>query len=112
MTNHIDFITFKQILNDKNILLFDGQYRIAHFRFNSLLKNMDQNGGGYIAANINSANPTLNTSSNPNPNPNPNNKLNHFSEKLINNRLFNKLIDTLLENNFERINYIINLINN
>jgi len=64
MSNHIDFITFKKILNDKNILLFDGHCRIAHFRFNSLLKNMDQKGG---------SNNTTNTNSNHNLN----NKLNY-----------------------------------
>jgi hypothetical protein len=99
MSNYIDFITFKQILNAKNILLFDAHYRIAHFRLNSLLKNMEQNGG---------SNNTTNTNSHHNPN----NKLNYFSEKIINNHLFDKLISSLLENNVKQISYIINLINN
>jgi hypothetical protein len=32
----IDFITFKNYLIDNNILLFDSQYRIAHYRYHKL----------------------------------------------------------------------------
>ena len=32
----IDFITFKNYLIDNNIMLFDSQYRIAHYRYNML----------------------------------------------------------------------------
>jgi hypothetical protein len=34
----IDFITFKNYLIDNNILLFDSQYRIAHYRYDKLNK--------------------------------------------------------------------------
>ncbi len=78
MSNHIDFLTFKKLLNNKNILLFDGQYRIAHFRFNNLLKNINQTGG---------------------------------TDKLINNCLFERLINSLLENNNQTATYIVSLIN-
>jgi hypothetical protein len=37
----VNFITFKKYLIKHNILLFDADYRIAHFRFN----NMIQTGG-------------------------------------------------------------------
>jgi hypothetical protein len=91
MSNHIDFITFKKLLNNKNILLFDGQYRIIHFRFNNLLANIQQIGGSNLI------NPY-------------DNKLNYLTDKLINNYLFDKLINSLLENNNQTTNYIINLI--
>ena len=35
----ITFLNFKKHLTDNNILLFDSQYRIAHFRYNNLNKN-------------------------------------------------------------------------
>ena len=35
----LNFITFKKYLTDNNILLFDSQYRIAHYRFNKLNQN-------------------------------------------------------------------------
>jgi len=35
----LDFITFKKYLTDNNILLFDSQYRIAHYRFNKFNNN-------------------------------------------------------------------------
>lgn len=37
----VNFVTFKKYLIKHNILLFDADYRIAHFRFN----NMIQTGG-------------------------------------------------------------------
>jgi hypothetical protein len=37
----VKFVTFKKYLIKHNILLFDADYRIAHFRFN----NMIQTGG-------------------------------------------------------------------
>ncbi len=93
MSNHIDFIDFKKLLNNKNILLFDGQYRIAHFRFNNLLKQLEQNGGN------NETNKSIlidNTDK--------------LKDKLINNNLLERLINSLLENNTITTNYIVDLI--
>ena len=39
----IEFIEFKKILNENNILLFDSEYRIAHYRFNNMI--LKQSGG-------------------------------------------------------------------
>lgn len=72
----INFLTFKKYLTDNNILLFDSQYRIAHFRYN-LLKDTNEN----------------------------------IIMKLNNVTLHN-LINSLLNKNTERINWIINKFNN
>lgn len=45
MSAQIDFLTFKNILNNNNVFLFDAQYRIAHFRYNQLVNNLPQIGG-------------------------------------------------------------------
>ena len=51
MTYIITFMDFKKLLNNKNIYLFDGQYRIAHSRLNELINksnNNNQLGGSII----------------------------------------------------------------
>lgn len=45
MSSQIDFLTFKNFLNKNNILLFDSHLRIAHFRYNKLIKIIPQFGG-------------------------------------------------------------------
>jgi hypothetical protein len=70
----INFLTFKKHLTDNNILLFDSQYRIAHFRYNNLNKND-------IITKLNNV------------------TLHHF-------------VNSLLNKNTERINWIINKFNN
>ncbi len=94
MSNHIDFIDFKKLLNNKNILLFDGQYRIAHFRFNNLLKQLEQNGGN---DGNNSQSILIDNTD-------------KLKDKLINNNLLERLINSLLENNTITTNYIVDLI--
>ena len=89
MLLQIDFTSFKNILNKNNILLFDTQYRIAHFRYNELIKNFVQIGGSkntepkQLINKINNYNPLL---------------LSHF-------------VDSLVSNNKNKINYIIEQIN-
>jgi len=39
----IDFITFKNYLIDNDIMLFDSQYRIAHYRYNMITKINNSN---------------------------------------------------------------------
>ena len=86
----ITFITFKKYLTDNNILLFDSQYRIAHFRYNNLINNL----------NINSTNNLIGGALN-------NNNNNNIIIKL-NNITLQHFINSLLNKNTERINWIIN----
>ena len=84
----IDFIEFKKILNENNIQLFDAQYRIAHHRFNHLnhINRNDQKGGSNVNLN---------------------------NREIISNIIKNRpasllsLINSLLNKNTIRINYII-----
>lgn len=76
----MDFLEFKQLLDDNNIYLSDGNTRIAHFRFNNLTKILPQKGGGT-------------------------NLLNKL--KFKNKCLVRILIDSLVNNNKPRIKYII-----
>jgi hypothetical protein len=50
MSNIITFMDFKKLLNNKNIYLFDGEYRIAHYQLNKLINksNNNQTGGSII----------------------------------------------------------------
>ncbi len=68
----MDFLDFKNCLINHNILLFDAQYRIAHYRFNKYIN----------VKNIGNIDATL---------------LSH-------------LVNGLLNNNQDKINYIKNLI--
>ena len=82
MPLYIDFLDFKNILKKNNILLFDSQYRIAHYRYNQLSYNsfaLDKQDN--ILNKINLFNPLL---------------LSHF-------------IDSLISNNKQKTKYIIDL---
>lgn len=86
MSLFIDFLTFKNILNKKQIHLFDSQYRISHVRYNNLIQSLPQYGGADINNSI-----TL---------------LNIINEKHHN--LLNVFIQSLINNNQTRIKYILN----
>jgi hypothetical protein len=82
----IDYISFKKYLNDNDIFLFDSHYRIAHFRYNKLNRlTTDQKGG------------------------NINNNTHNIMNKLR-NPLLKHFINSLLDNNIEKLNHIINTI--
>jgi hypothetical protein len=83
----INFLKFKNYLIKKDIILFDSQYRIAHFRLNNLhilLNNMT--GGGN--------NTNLNILS----------KIKNLSPSQLN--LF---VTSLLNKNLNKLSYILNL---
>lgn len=90
--SEIDFVTFKKILNKNNILLFDCHQRIAHFRYNQIVKTkyLHQKGGGNLK----------------------NSKilLKKIRDKKYN--LLNNFVNSLLSNNLNKINYIIDYTNN
>lgn len=88
MSISIDFLTFKNILNKNNILLFDSQLRIAHFRYNNLIKNLPQIGGSGFK--------------------NSDKLLKTINEK--NNCLLSHFIDSLITNNLVKTKYIINYV--
>jgi hypothetical protein len=75
----INFMKFKKILNDNDILLFDSNYRIAHNRLNNLekMKNNEQHGGS------------------------------NFKLSKLNKNILNRLVDSLLSSNTDRTNWII-----
>jgi hypothetical protein len=89
MSSHIDFLDFKNILNKNNILLFDTQLRIAHFRYNQYIKNTPQIGGSNILDS--------------------NKLLNRINDK--SNCLLSHFIDSLIVNNIQKTNYIFELVN-
>lgn len=82
----ITFLNFKKYLMDNNILLFDSQYRIAHFRYNNLINNLNDNINNLLGGAINK---------------------NNIITKLNNITLYH-FINSLLNKNTERINWIIN----
>lgn len=88
MSISIDFLTFKNILNKNNILLFDSQLRIAHFRYNNLIKTLPQTGGSGIK--------------------NPGELLKTIIQK--NNCLLSHFIDSLITNNLIKIKYIVSYV--
>jgi hypothetical protein len=77
MTN-IDYCYFKKYLSKYNIVMFDASYRIAHFRYNNII----QKGGG---------------------------KNNNLIRKIKNKgtNLLRIFIESLLENNPNKINWIL-----
>jgi hypothetical protein len=76
-----EFIDFKNFLSKSNIFLFDGDYRIAHYNY---LQLSEQKGGSdYLA-----------------------NKIKSQGDNLL--KIF---VYSLVNNNFERINFIIEKIN-
>ena len=91
MSIQIDFMAFKNFLNKNNVLLFDTQLRIAHFRYNNYIKNQSQIGG--------SNNFTDNKYE----------LLNRVNKKK--NCLLSHFIDSLLTNNLMKTCFIINSLN-
>ena len=88
MSSQIDFLTFKNILNKNNILLFDTQLRIAHFRYNQYIKTLPQVGGSKSEE--------------------PDKLLNKINDKSIS--LLSRFIDSLVSNNLTKIKFIIEFI--
>ena len=89
MNNLLEFTKFKKLLNKHNILLFDGDYRIAHYKYDQIVKSMGQSGG------------SNNLSSNYDP---------EFLIHKINNRGENLLrifVYSLVENNLNKTNFIL-----
>ena len=89
MSLQIDFLTFKNILNKNNVLLFDTQLRIAHFRYNQYIKITPQIGG-----------------SNSNE---PGKLLIKINQKK--NYLLSHFVDSLVSNNLIKIKFIIDSLN-
>ena len=89
MSLQIDFLTFKNILNKNNVLLFDTQLRIAHFRYNQYIKNTPQIGG----SNLNE----------------PGKLLIKINQKK--NYLLSHFVDSLVSNNLIKIKFIIDSLN-
>jgi hypothetical protein len=83
MNKYIDFLVFKKNLNNNNILLFDAECRICHHKFNHIL-NKNQENKEIIISKI-------------------------FD---TNNNLLKPLMNSLLNNNENQINYIINILIN
>lgn len=75
------FVEFKKYLNNRNILLFDSEYRISYYRFNNMKNN--QVGGG-------------------------SNKINKIFDYFSDIRL-KHFINSLLTNNINKTNYILSL---
>ncbi len=98
MNNQIDFIEFKNLLNNYNILLFDGQYRIAHYKYQKIINSQNQNGGsnnfnqGKLNYDENKINKPFELI----------NKINNHSENLL--RIF---ISSLVDNNKNKINWVL-----
>jgi hypothetical protein len=88
MSSHIDFLDFKNILNKNNILLFDTQLRIAHYRYNQYIKTLPQIGGSKFEE--------------------PDNILIKINKKK--NCLLSHFVDSLITNNLIKTNYIMELI--
>ena len=93
MNNQIEFIKFKNLLNKYNILLFDGDYRIVHYKYEQLIKSGEQYGGSNIFSNNSNSDFLIN-------------KINSHSENLL--RIF---VYSLMENNTSKVNYILDTIN-
>ena len=89
MSLQIDFLTFKNILNKNNVLLFDTQLRIAHFRYNQYIKSIPQIGGSNSSE--------------------PDSLLIRINQK--NNCLLSHFIDSLVSNNLIKTKYIIDSLN-
>ena len=81
---------FKKILNSNNINIYDAQSRIVHWKINNLLNNNNQNN------NQNGGNIDIQDFI-----------INKFKNK---KNLFNIFINSLITNDTNRINYIINII--
>jgi hypothetical protein len=87
MNNQLDFIKFKNILNKHNILLFDGEYRIALYNYTQVIKSLEKseeetNNDFFLI-----------------------NKIKNLRENLL--RIF---IYSLVQNDINKINYILELV--
>ena len=87
MNNQLDFIKFKNILNKHNILLFDGEYRIALYNYTQVIKSLEKseeetNNNFFLI-----------------------NKIKNLRENLL--RIF---IYSLVQNDINKINYILELV--
>jgi hypothetical protein len=84
MSSHINFVHFINILKNNNVNIFDGEMRIAHFRFNKLLQQLPQKGGS-------------------------SNKSIKLLDKICNNKtcLLDRFVSSLLNNNINLSLYII-----
>jgi hypothetical protein len=83
------FIDFKNFLKKSNILLFDGEYRIAHYNYLQIVNSLEQKGGS-------------------------NNSSDFLANKIKKHgdNFFRIFIDSLVKNNTQRIEYILEKINN
>ena len=79
-----NFIDFKNFLNKSNIVLFDGECRIAHYNYLQLIKMLGQIGGADESSEILA------------------NKIKNHGENLL--KIF---VYSLAKNNLERINFIL-----
>jgi len=50
----MDYTKYVQYLKNKNIILFDHQYRLSYYKLNRLQNLNNQNGGGKYTTNYNS----------------------------------------------------------
>ena len=87
MNNQLDFIKFKNILNKHNILLFDGEYRIALYNYTQVIKSLEKseeetNNDFFLI-----------------------NKIKNLRENLL--RI---IIYSLVQNDINKINYILELV--
>lgn len=82
----INFLSFKNLLNKYNVLLFDAELRIAHFKYNEYIKSMPQLGGATLIKNKSLL-------------------IRIYQKKSC---LLSHFINSLLSNNLNKINYIIN----
>lgn len=80
----MDFIAFKNFLNEKNIHLFDAEYRIAYHRLNNINSYLMQNGGSY------------------------NNNFEMDKLHKLNQSTLSHLVNSLLTKNIEKTNWILN----
>ena len=85
----MNYYNFKKLLNKNNIILYDGNARIIHWKFNKLF-NLNQT-NIQIGGNINNYKIIIN--------------------KLNKKNLIRNLIDSLIDDNINRTNYILKLIN-
>jgi len=93
MNNHLEFIEFKKFLNKSNVMLFDGEYRIAHYKYIEIIKLLGQSGGSNNLSDKNNSKFLIN-------------KIKNHGENVL--RIFTY---SLVENNINKINYILELLN-
>jgi len=80
----MDFIAFKNMLNQNNIHLFDAEYRIVYHRLNNMKSYLIHNGGSL------------------------NNNFEIDKIHKLNQATLSQLVNSLLTKNIEKTNWIIN----